>query len=158
LVDLGLEKISIYVDSVDFDTTGAAKSIRFSVINHADTPEVYPPTSFIPWGDTSRIYSDTLKVGSTVSLGQFTLKLNSIQLATPTKLSVNFSVMKYNGAVARQVVVPELVATSIDLGMSKIIVTAEDIHLVISDTTRTPAVADVRKSWAIMSLTKDFSY
>lgn len=160
-IDLGLETVNVRVDTVSADSS--AKYAKVTVTKICDGAEVCAPTLWLDCGAGSKMTSPCIPLGTVYAFGEYSVRLDAVDISTPTKLKVIVSVLRYDCSVARRDTIAELATDTMDIGTHKIYVKADDIHATLLpdpvDTTGVTSVLGKRldqvNSCAVLSVSKD---
>jgi hypothetical protein len=128
-IDLGLDSVMIAVDTV-YNDSGAQKA-RVSVMKVCHGVEMCAPTVYLDCSSGGSMTSPCMPLGTVFSFGEYAVRLDGIDLSTPTKLKVMISILKYDCTVARADTIPELKTDTLSLGTRTAYVTVNDIHATI---------------------------
>ena len=139
MIDLGLDSGAIAVDTV-YGDRGATK-VQVSVMKICNGVEMCAPTVYLDCSSGGSMTSPCMPLGTTFNFGEYAVRLDGIDLSTPTKLKAMISVLRYDCTVARADTIAELKTDTLYLGTRTAYVTVNDIHAtILPDSSVTPAL------------------
>ncbi len=129
-IDLGFDSVAVDVDTVVVDS--ANRYVKVSVTKLCDSlGEPCGPTIWLDCGDDGKMTSSCIPLGIVYHFGEYTLRLDGVDLSTPTKLKAMVSVLRYDCSVAAKVTIPELVTDTLVIGTQRLSVRTDSVHFVV---------------------------
>ncbi len=161
IIDIGLERVRVRVDTVAVDSVNRYAMVSVTKVCNGE-PEACAPTLWLDCGNNGKMTSACIPLGTVYHFGEYTIRLDAVDISTPTKLKVIVSVLKYDCTVAKTDTIPELVTDTLKIGTHRFSIKVENIHAtILPDSTgalpKTVVATDRVDACATLTVTKECS-